>query len=128
LTGTGTITGVRRLAAGLLMLTTTACGPEPPFADATQEAGSGVLRPGEEAENECERAILAQHEHAGGPDEEHLRLVEMTFDACTFDQFAAFNAKVTDEYKYPGRDGRGYVKRTCRSSFEGSLLCETVSP
>lgn len=96
-------------------------GPEP-----TPEPTPGILQPGEQAVNDCERAVLALHAH-DGLDDEFGRLEMVVYDTCTWDEFTAFNAKVTDRYQYPG-DGRGSTDYNCRralSAYKGSLLCET---
>lgn len=115
---------VRRLRITVLIAIVASCGGT---ADApTPTARPDVLEPGEQAVNDCERAILAQHEYVG-LDDESGRLQGIVYSTCTFAEFSAFNEKVTEPYRYPGngQENTDYNCRRALSAYKNSLLCTT---
>jgi hypothetical protein len=78
--------------------------------------------------NACERAVVARAEHLRDRGPAGAEALEGDiFETCTYGEFQAANAMMTDRFRYPG-DARTYVGRACArlfSVYRGTRLCQS---
>ena len=97
--------------------------------EAATPSATAVLVPGAVAANPCEQAVVerAEAERDQGLDEASLREPDV-YRTCTLAELEAGNAKLLDQYRYPG-DLRTHVGRRCLrliSPYRGTKLCESL--
>ena len=90
--------------------------------------GLPVMLRGQSPATACEEAVVARAEFLRDQGAAGSEALESDiFETCTYAEFLAANAKMTDAYRYPG-DGRAYIGRNCvrlSSLYRGSRLCQS---
>jgi hypothetical protein len=112
-----------RLTFLLSVLFVAGCSPPP-----TPPPVAPVTQPGRTPTNACELAVVARAEFLRDHGVAGSEALESDiFGTCTYAEFRAANARMADDYRYPG-DGRAYVGRNCVRVFalyRGSRLCQS---